>query len=102
MSTHLIWMTLNSRSENGLLLYIAAEVNLFFFHMVQETYHCDCMSENVMNFFCGQQDDYLTVTMEKGIIYLRGNLLAAPASNNVKKFPVNDLFTLSVVNYLHL
>lgn len=55
------------------------------------------MSENVMNILCGQQDDYFTVTMEKGNIYLHGNLLAAPASKNIKKFPVNDFFLLSVI-----
>lgn len=44
-----------------------------------------------MNILCGQQDDYFTVTLEKGEIFLRGNLLAAPASLNIKIFPVSHL-----------
>lgn len=96
LTTLVIRMNLHSRSENGLLLYIAAEVNNFL-HMLQEIHQFDCVMENVMNISCGQQDDYFTVTMEKGKIYLRGNLLSAPASNNIKKFPVSDFFPLTVI-----
>lgn len=62
--------------------------------MVRETVLFDgiWVSQNVMNILCGQQDDYFTVTMEKGEIFLRGNLLAAPASQNTKMFPVNHFF----------
>lgn len=45
-----------------------------------------------MNILCGQQDDYFTVTMEKGEIFLRGNLFSATASRNSKMFPVNHFF----------
>ncbi|XP_044075989.1 laminin subunit alpha-3-like isoform X2 [Siniperca chuatsi] len=66
--TLIIIMTIFTRSENGLLLYI------------------------------GSEDNYFTVTMEKGIIFLRSNLLKAPATNNVKIFPKNDWAEIFIVS----
>lgn len=88
LTTLLIRMSLHSRSENGLLLYVATKVKLFVFKGCKKQTSLTDMSENVMHVYCRHQDDYFTVTMEKGIIYLRGNLIAAPASKNIKKFPV--------------
>ncbi|XP_031150036.1 laminin subunit alpha-3 isoform X3 [Sander lucioperca] len=53
-------MTIKTHSENGLLLYI------------------------------GSEDNYFTVTIEKGVIFLRSNLLQAPATTNEKTFPLSD------------
>ncbi|XP_037643626.1 laminin subunit alpha-3-like isoform X2 [Sebastes umbrosus] len=55
-----ISFTVTSRSENGLLLYI------------------------------GSEDNYFTVTMEKGEVFLRSNLLDAPATKGGKSFPTAD------------
>ncbi|XP_044224545.1 laminin subunit alpha-3-like isoform X2 [Thunnus albacares] len=59
-SVLLIGMSVYTRSENGLLLYIGNEVN------------------------------YITVTMEMGVVVLRSNSLKEPVSKNEKIFPKND------------
>lgn len=38
------------------------------------------------------QDNYFTVTMEKGEVFLRSNLLDAPATKGGKSFPVRSFF----------
>lgn len=48
--------------------------------------------KNVMTIFCTTQDNYIAVTVERGEIFLHSNLLDAPTSKNVKKFPVRKDF----------
>ncbi|XP_041847231.1 laminin subunit alpha-3-like [Melanotaenia boesemani] len=62
-----ISMTIFARSENGLLLYM--EVG----------------------------DNYVTVTMEKGVIYTRSNLLKTPEQQNTKTFPTSDWTEMNIV-----
>lgn len=64
----LISFSIYTRSENGLLLYI------------------------------GSEDTYFTVTMEKGVTVLRSNLLDAPATLNVKSFPVDDWVEVLIIS----
>ncbi|XP_051943762.1 laminin subunit alpha-3 isoform X3 [Hippocampus zosterae] len=63
----LIGMSILAHSENGLLLYI------------------------------GSEDNYFTVTMEKGVVHLRSNLLSEPATNNVKTFPKLDWVDILII-----
>ncbi|XP_035811801.2 laminin subunit alpha-3 isoform X2 [Amphiprion ocellaris] len=63
----LIDMSIFSRSENGLLLYI------------------------------GSEDKYFIVTMEKGVIFIHSNSLQAPATNNAKTFPTSDWTEIQVI-----
>ncbi|XP_070700517.1 laminin subunit alpha-3-like [Pempheris klunzingeri] len=63
----LIGMTVHSRSENGLLLYI------------------------------GTEDKYFTVTIEQGVFVLRSNLLEAPATKDVKIFPTDDWVEILII-----
>ncbi|XP_075877558.1 laminin subunit alpha-3-like isoform X2 [Nelusetta ayraudi] len=67
MTSLVIKMTLYSRSENGLLLYV------------------------------GTEDDYFTVTMEKGEIFLHGNLVSATTSLNRKIFPTDDWVDILII-----
>lgn len=47
-------------------------------------------------FFFSTQDYYFAVTMEKGVVFIRSNLLESPATFNQKKFPVGVfIFTRS-------
>ncbi|XP_028329557.1 laminin subunit alpha-3 isoform X2 [Gouania willdenowi] len=55
-----ISMSILSRSENGLLVYI------------------------------GSEDKYFTVSVEKGVIFIRSNVLDSPATKNIKFFPKED------------
>ncbi|XP_069013512.1 laminin subunit alpha-3-like isoform X1 [Embiotoca jacksoni] len=55
-----ISMSIFTRSENGLLLYI------------------------------GSEDKYFTVTMERGVPHIHSNLLEAPVTKNMKTFPISD------------
>ncbi|XP_068614972.1 laminin subunit alpha-3-like [Brachionichthys hirsutus] len=63
----LISMSVHSRSENGLLLYI------------------------------GSENYYFTVTTEKGFIFLHSNLLTGPVTKNEKKFPTNDWTDILII-----
>ncbi|KAM6919501.1 laminin subunit alpha-3-like [Lycodopsis pacificus] len=63
-----IIMDVYTRSQNGLLLYI------------------------------GNEENYFTVTIEKGIIFLRSNLLQTPATNNKKIFPLSDYAEIRIVS----
>ncbi|XP_062413741.1 laminin subunit alpha-3-like isoform X1 [Pungitius pungitius] len=63
----LISMFVSSRSTNGLLSYIESE------------------------------DKYFTVTIEKGVIFLRGNFPESPATLNIKSFPTSDYEQFSIV-----
>ncbi|TNN66295.1 Laminin subunit alpha-3 [Liparis tanakae] len=63
----LISMSLYSRSENGLLMYI------------------------------GSEDDYFTVTIEKGFVVIRSNLQAAPAISTKKSFPTTDWADMLII-----
>nr|XP_020451525.1 laminin subunit alpha-3 [Monopterus albus] len=65
-SNVLISMSILTRLENGLLLYM------------------------------GTEDKYFTVTMEKGFIFIRSNLINSPATNN-KKFSVNVLTEILII-----
>ncbi|XP_061588324.1 laminin subunit alpha-3-like isoform X2 [Cololabis saira] len=47
-------------------------------------------SENGLLFYVGKEDDYLAVTMEKGVLFIHSNKIEAPATKNVKKFPVTE------------
>ncbi|XP_068196189.1 laminin subunit alpha-3-like isoform X2 [Antennarius striatus] len=64
----LISMSVYSRSENGLILYI------------------------------GSENYYFTVTMEKGFIFLRSNLLTGPVTKNDKMFPTNDWTDILIIS----
>ncbi|CAN9502837.1 unnamed protein product [Ophioblennius macclurei] len=59
-SVLVIRMSVSSRSENSLLLYLADE------------------------------NKYFTVTSEKGVLHIRSNVIAAPAVDTEKTFPVDD------------
>ncbi|XP_056277207.1 laminin subunit alpha-3-like isoform X2 [Pseudoliparis swirei] len=63
----LVGMSLYSRSENGLLMYI------------------------------GSEDDYFTVTIEKGFVVIRSNLQAAPAISTKKIFPTTDWADILII-----
>ncbi|KAM3604519.1 uncharacterized protein V6R79_012395 [Siganus canaliculatus] len=56
----LVKMSIYTRSENGLLFYIGNE-----------------------------EEYYFSLSMEKGIIFLRSNLLTGPHTDNVKRFPLS-------------
>ncbi|XP_051258985.1 LOW QUALITY PROTEIN: laminin subunit alpha-3-like [Dicentrarchus labrax] len=73
-NTLVIGMSVDTRSENGLLLYI------------------------------GSEDNYFTVTLEKGFIVLRGNLLPTPTISNVKTFPTKDSREIQIIskNYTNM
>lgn len=60
-------MSIDTRTENGLLLYVRKE------------------------------DDYFIVTMEKGVIYIHSSFLQTPATNNQKVFPTLDWTNVQVV-----
>ncbi|XP_073347774.1 laminin subunit alpha-3-like [Pagrus major] len=47
-------------------------------------------SENGLLFYTGSEDYYFTVTMEKGVIFIHSNLLDTPATNGKKLFPTSD------------
>ncbi|XP_077580678.1 laminin subunit alpha-3-like [Stigmatopora nigra] len=63
----LISVSILARSENGLLLYI------------------------------GNEDNYFTVTVERGVVHLRSNLLQEPATNNLKTFPKPDWLDVLII-----
>ncbi|XP_061694545.1 laminin subunit alpha-3 isoform X3 [Syngnathoides biaculeatus] len=63
----LIGMSLLTQAENGLLLYI------------------------------GNEENYFTVTVEKGVVHLRSNLLQEPATNNLKTFPKRDWVDVLII-----
>nr|XP_040026949.1 laminin subunit alpha-3-like isoform X2 [Gasterosteus aculeatus aculeatus] len=63
----IINMFISSRSSNGLLLFIQSE------------------------------DNYITVTIEKGIVFIRSNLLETPATNNLETFPTSDYEQLNII-----
>ncbi|XP_019959877.2 laminin subunit alpha-3-like isoform X2 [Paralichthys olivaceus] len=63
----IIGMSLFSRSENGLLLYI------------------------------GSEEEYVTITIEKGVIFINSNSIQEPATNNGKLFPHNDWVDILIV-----
>ncbi|XP_061878635.1 laminin subunit alpha-3-like isoform X1 [Entelurus aequoreus] len=54
-------------------------------------------SENGLLFYIGSKDNYFAVTVEKGIVYLRSNLLQAPATNSLKIFPTNDWVDVLII-----
>ncbi|XP_054482290.1 laminin subunit alpha-3-like [Anoplopoma fimbria] len=58
--TENLQLSILTRSVTGLLLYLTSE------------------------------NDYFTVTMEKGVIVIRSNLVQGPATENVKVFPTSD------------
>ncbi|XP_060900726.1 laminin subunit alpha-3-like isoform X1 [Labrus mixtus] len=60
-------LSINTRSENGLLLYV------------------------------GSGDKYYTVSMEMGAIVVRSSLLTAPATARVKTFPTNDWESTQII-----
>ncbi|KAM8850161.1 laminin subunit alpha-3-like isoform 2-T2 [Spinachia spinachia] len=63
----LISMSVTSRASNGLLLYLQSE------------------------------DNYFTVTIEKGILVLRSNLLNTRVTNDFKTFPTSDYEQFSII-----
>lgn len=64
----LISMSVRASSENGLLLYI------------------------------GNEDNYITVTIEKGHVVVRSNSLSAPVSSDAKIFPSTDYNDLLIIS----
>ncbi|XP_061652306.1 laminin subunit alpha-3-like isoform X5 [Phyllopteryx taeniolatus] len=66
-SVLLIGMSVLTRAENGLLLYI------------------------------GNEENYFTVTVEKGVVHLRSNLLQEPVNNNLKTFPKSDWVDILII-----
>ncbi|KAM9845354.1 laminin subunit alpha-3-like [Aulostomus maculatus] len=63
----LISMSVYTRSENGLLLYI------------------------------GNDNAYFAVTVEQGVVFLHSNLLEKPATNNEKIFPTSDWTEILII-----
>lgn len=55
-------------------------------------------SENGLLFFIGIEDNYFTVTIEKGTIFLRGNLLKAPVKHDKKLFPMQDWADILIIS----
>ncbi|XP_036940486.1 laminin subunit alpha-3-like isoform X2 [Acanthopagrus latus] len=62
-----IGMDINARSENGLLFYI------------------------------GSENTYLTLTMEKGFLFLRSTLLDTPVKSDTKLFPTSDWTEIQII-----
>lgn len=60
-------ISIHTRSENGLLLYV------------------------------GSEDKYFTVSMEKGFFVIRSSLLSAPVTGKIKSFPTSDFESLSII-----
>ncbi|XP_018532089.1 laminin subunit alpha-3 isoform X4 [Lates calcarifer] len=67
-TVRLISMSIKTRSENGLLLYI------------------------------GNEDKYFTITMEKGFVVIHSNLITAPEKSTDKIFPSSDWLEILVVS----
>ncbi|XP_076001162.1 laminin subunit alpha-3-like [Genypterus blacodes] len=67
VTTMLISMTVNTRSENGLLFYI------------------------------GNKEKYYSLTLERGIVHIHSNLLSAPATHNNKMFPKDDWAEILII-----
>ncbi|XP_077376610.1 laminin subunit alpha-3 isoform X2 [Festucalex cinctus] len=54
-------------------------------------------AENGLLFYIGSEDNYFTVTMEKGVVHLHSNLLSEPATNNLKTFPTRDWVNIVII-----
>uniref|UniRef100_UPI0037E92AE9 laminin subunit alpha-3-like n=1 Tax=Semicossyphus pulcher TaxID=241346 RepID=UPI0037E92AE9 len=54
-------------------------------------------SENGLLFYMGSEDNYFTVTMEKGAVVIRSNLLTGPVISDITPFPTEDWESLSIV-----
>ncbi|XP_026231324.1 laminin subunit alpha-3 isoform X2 [Anabas testudineus] len=54
-------------------------------------------SENGLLFYIGNENKYITVTIEKGIFFIRSNLPGTPATNNNKLFPISDWKDILIV-----
>lgn len=65
-STFSITMSVNTRSQNGLLLYV------------------------------GSEDQYFYVTMEEGVVFIHSSFLETSASNKQKLFPTEDWVDIQV------
>ncbi|KAM9349369.1 laminin subunit alpha-3-like [Symphorus nematophorus] len=55
-------------------------------------------SENGLLFYIGSEDNYFTVTMEQGAIFLRSNLLDAPVTKNQKNFPKDEWMDILIIS----
>ncbi|XP_029308567.1 LOW QUALITY PROTEIN: laminin subunit alpha-3-like [Cottoperca gobio] len=56
-------------------------------------------SENSLLFYMGTEDHYFTVTIERGILFIRSDLLEAPVTNNLRIFPKNDWTEILTIYY---
>ncbi|XP_039999564.1 laminin subunit alpha-3-like isoform X2 [Xiphias gladius] len=54
-------------------------------------------SENGLLLYMGSESKYFTVTLEKGFLVIRSNLLKEPTIDNMKKFPATDWRDILIV-----
>ncbi|XP_057713314.1 laminin subunit alpha-3-like isoform X2 [Corythoichthys intestinalis] len=54
-------------------------------------------SENGLLLYIGNEDKYFTVTIEKGVVHLRSNLLQEPATKDLKTFPKRDWLDVLII-----
>ncbi|XP_077376606.1 laminin subunit alpha-3-like isoform X1 [Festucalex cinctus] len=54
-------------------------------------------AENGLLLYIGSEDNYFTVTIEKGVVHLHSNLLSEPATNNLKTFPTRDWVDILII-----
>ncbi|XP_041659948.1 laminin subunit alpha-3-like isoform X2 [Cheilinus undulatus] len=54
-------------------------------------------SENGLLFYLGSEEKYLIISMEKGAIVVRTDSLPTPVTQNVKVFPTEDMEVLNII-----
>ncbi|RVE61913.1 hypothetical protein OJAV_G00175350 [Oryzias javanicus] len=54
-------------------------------------------SENGILFYIGTEDKYFTLTMERGVLFVRSNLLEEGVTDNKRVFPVTDWKEVQIV-----
>lgn len=94
--TLVIYISVLTRLTNGLLFCIGSEVNYpaYFFpkHIV---FLCINYRYNVPKFddiSSPIQDNYVTLTMEKGFLVVRSNSIQVPTTSDIKLFPVRSFY----------
>ncbi|KAF0046927.1 hypothetical protein F2P81_000560 [Scophthalmus maximus] len=53
-------------------------------------------SENGLLLFMGSEDKYFTIALEKGVMFIHSNFIEIPATDNVKRFPTNNLVEIDI------
>ncbi|KAK5860005.1 hypothetical protein PBY51_021515 [Eleginops maclovinus] len=55
-------------------------------------------SDNSLLLFLQMEENYFTVTIENGIIFLNSNLLPEPTTNNIKTFPTTAWVDITIIS----